>query len=579
MHGIAPQVINLLKHLMNTWRTTLFLRTMEGIVKSSIIDIRRGIFQGDALSCMWFCLSLNPLSKLLNNTNYGYIINKERGVRISHRLYIDDLKIYASSTEQLRRQLEIVAAFSDSIKMEMGTDKCATLEVKRGKIQEPRTTTLMDFNRISALNEDESYKYLGINQALDIRTSEMKVIFRERLYRRVNLLLKSGLNSKSLFTAINIWAIPGITYSFGVLAWSQTDLREIDRKIRTMLTKNGMHHPHSSTIRLYLPRKNGGRGLINIETAHAENVNALRTYFMQLDSPVSVAIREADVNISILKLSVPDYKLAAPSVSECVEEWGGKALHGRYPGHLKSREVNEVESLTYLRAGYLFPETEGRLLAIQDQVMPTRMYLKHIAGQDIPSTLCRKCSQAPESIQHMTSACSIMAPRDYLERHNAMGKIYHQKLALKLGLIQNEIHQYLYAPKPLLLNHRYKLYWDSTLITDRGVAHNRPDVALFDEEKKTCLLLDFTIPADENLARAYSDKISKYGDLAYQLREMYDLRSISILPLIMSVNGLVERHLVENTERLGLGREVISSAQKQVILGTVRIVRKFLEAP
>ncbi|XP_044760151.1 uncharacterized protein LOC123317612 [Coccinella septempunctata] len=461
----------------------------------------------------------------------------------------------------------------------MGVDKCATLEVKRGKLQAGRSTTLMNHNSISALGEDESYKYLGINQAHEINTSEMKEIFRQKLYKKVKLLLKSGLNSKSLFTAINIWAIPSLTYSFGILTWSQTDLRDIDRKIRSLLTSSGIHHPHSSTIRLYLPRKNGGRGLLNLETTHANNINALRAYFMQLNSPVALAIREADERISALKLSDPDYRATTQSLSAMIEEWNSKALHGRYPSNLKGKEVDESESLTYLRAGYLFPETEGRLLAIQDQVMPTRMYIKHITKQDIPSDLCRRCSQARESIQHITSSCSILAPKDYLDRHNAVGKIYHQQIALKLGLIRKEVQQHLYQPKPILQNQRFKLYWDTTIITDRGSAHNRPDITLFDAERETCLLLDFTIPADENLARAYSEKISKYGDLAYQIHEMYRLKSISILPMIISVNGLVEKHLLENTERLQLGRDIISSAQKQVILGTVSIVRKVLQGP
>lgn len=38
-----------------------------------------------------------------------------------------------------------------------------------------------------------------------------------------------------------------------------------------------------------------------------------------------------------------------------------------------------MESLTYLPAGYLYAQNEGRLLAIQDQVMLTRMYQRHIA--------------------------------------------------------------------------------------------------------------------------------------------------------------------------------------------------------
>lgn len=578
LHGISGPVVNLLKYLMTTWRTSLLLWSESGAVESEEIWIRRGIFQGDTLSPIWFCMALNLLSRLLNNTKYGYIIDKQRNLRISHHLYMDDLKLYASSPDQLRRLLEIVAAFSDSIKMQMGVDKCAMLDVRRGKIQNTEDgVTLMNATNIPALNANDSYKYLGINQALEIKISEMKKIFKEKLYKRVNVLLKTKLNSKSLFTAINTWAIPCLTYSFGILTWSQTDLREIDRTIRTILTKYGVHHPHSSTIRLYLPRQHGGRGLINLETTHGKNINSLREYFLSKNSPLFRAIREADSNISALKLSNSDHREAVRTLDELVDEWSSKPLHGRYPGHLKSKNINKSESLTYLRAGYLFPETEGRLMAIQDQVMPTRMYLKHITKQNIPSDRCRKCSQAQESIQHVTSSCTILASRDYLDRHNAMGKIYHQQLALKLGLIQNEEQQHLYQPKTLLQNQRYKLYWDATLITDRGVAHNRPDVALFDMERETCLLLDFTIPADDNLTRAYTEKLSKYADLAFQLRELYKLKSISILPLIISVNGLVEEHLIGNTDRLCLPREVISSSQKQVILSTTRIVRKFLQ--
>lgn len=83
----------------------------------------------------------------------------------------------------------------------------------------------------------------------------------------------------------------------------------------------------------------------------------------------------------------------------------------------------------------------GRLIAIQDQAMSTRMYLKHIAKQNIPSDRCRRCFQAPEFIQHLTSLCSVLAPGDYLDRHNAMAGIHHQHLALGLGLVDIEQEQ------------------------------------------------------------------------------------------------------------------------------------------
>ncbi|XP_045460449.1 uncharacterized protein LOC123670910 [Harmonia axyridis] len=45
---------------------------------------------------------------------------------------------------------------------------------------------------------------------------------------------------------------------------------------------------------------------------------------------------------------------------------------------------------------------------------------------------------------------------------------------------------------------------------------------------------------------------------------------------IISVNGLVEAHMLENTKRLQLDTYLISQAQKQVILGSTRIVRRIL---
>lgn len=38
------------------------------------ISVKSGIFQGDSLSVLRFCIARNPLSSLLNKTNYGYKI-------------------------------------------------------------------------------------------------------------------------------------------------------------------------------------------------------------------------------------------------------------------------------------------------------------------------------------------------------------------------------------------------------------------------------------------------------------------------------------------------------------------------
>ena len=61
-------------------------------MQSQPIQIRRGIFQGDCLSSLLFCIALIPLTNELNRADCGYQVHgTER--KISHLLYMDELKL------------------------------------------------------------------------------------------------------------------------------------------------------------------------------------------------------------------------------------------------------------------------------------------------------------------------------------------------------------------------------------------------------------------------------------------------------------------------------------------------------
>jgi len=56
------------------------------------------------------------------------------------------------------------------------------------------------------------------------------------------------------------------------------DLQQLDRKTRKFLTSHHMHHPKVDVDRLYLPRKNGGRGMIQLEMANKTITIAMSIY-------------------------------------------------------------------------------------------------------------------------------------------------------------------------------------------------------------------------------------------------------------------------------------------------------------
>ena len=92
-----------------------------------------GIFQGDSLSPLLFFICLIPLTEQLNRLNTGYEDHTTK-TKISHLLYMDDLKLIAKSEEELQKQIQTVKIFSDDIDIEFGLEKCAKITFKRGKL-------------------------------------------------------------------------------------------------------------------------------------------------------------------------------------------------------------------------------------------------------------------------------------------------------------------------------------------------------------------------------------------------------------------------------------------------------------
>ena len=74
------------------------------------------------------------MSFLLNTTE-GYTLEKpgDRDLNITHLFFVDDLKLFSSSLEKAKIQLDIVTTFSNDIGMSFRLDKCAYLCMEHRK--------------------------------------------------------------------------------------------------------------------------------------------------------------------------------------------------------------------------------------------------------------------------------------------------------------------------------------------------------------------------------------------------------------------------------------------------------------
>jgi hypothetical protein len=160
IYKINLDLINFLSHVMTFWRTTLNLSINNTKLKSEPIQIKRGIYQGDSLSPLWFCLAINPLTNLLNSTGYGFNIrlNNTTLSKLNHLLYMDDIKLYASKKNHILSLLTITENFSNDIGMSFGIDKCKMQSICRGHYEHLEYIT-QEGEIIKNLNKGEFYKY------------------------------------------------------------------------------------------------------------------------------------------------------------------------------------------------------------------------------------------------------------------------------------------------------------------------------------------------------------------------------------------------------------------------------------
>ena len=106
----------------------------------------------------------------------------------------------------------------------------------------------------------------------------MKEKMKKKYFRITRKLLEIKLNSRNLIKEINIWAVSIVRHSGPFLRWTREKLKQIDQKTRKLTTVDKTLHPRDDFDRLYVPRKEGGRGLASFEDSVGASMKQLEGY-------------------------------------------------------------------------------------------------------------------------------------------------------------------------------------------------------------------------------------------------------------------------------------------------------------
>jgi len=109
--------------------------------------------------------------------------------------------------------------------------------------------------------------------------------------KRLRLVLGTELSAKNKIQGVGSLVVPVLRYSFGISNWHQEELQKLDQKTRKPLTVHGQQYPKADVDGLYVPIKQGGRGLMQLEAAHAVEITKLVEYIDRKEDPLIQVVR------------------------------------------------------------------------------------------------------------------------------------------------------------------------------------------------------------------------------------------------------------------------------------------------
>jgi len=260
-----------------------------------------------------------------------------------------------------------------------------------------------------------------------------------------------------------------------------------------------------------------------------------------------------------------------------------KTMHGYIDRQLeKDTNIDHKVSKSWTRNRFMKSDFEAYAFAIKEQEISTNFIKAKRAKDNMNITLdskCRLCKTATEDIIHIISSCPLMSARYYLPiRHDVIAKLLYNKLIMmKNPSFQRSVFE---TPEYIYKDGNVEYWWNVSVKTITKLKNNKPDVIIWDRDKRECNIIEFSCPADNNVSRKVEEKITIYGPLVRNLQIMYNDYTFKMLPIIVGALGTIPKATRESLIKLGFPKRdinrIIRKMQEQVIKGTVQICKTFM---
>lgn len=507
---------------------------------------------------------MDPLSRKLNSI-YPKIPIKTESEHYSsnHLLFIDDLKLFSESEETLKAMLDETERFFNIVGLERNRNKSAT------NCKSCEDSAIV-------LGVSEGYKYLGITEnhkSEVIRETYNKV--HKEILSRVESICKIGLNGRNTIAAINEYALSVINYYIGAIPLSNEDYLRIDEDVRKILVKYKVHLQPANTQRLYLPRKELGRGLGNmVHKSEKMELQLFNTLYESRNTSLRRAAilkmaKEENSPIALIKPYLATrYNIQDEITMEALEiaqrnslysEIKNKTRHEKLYRAFNNELVDIERSSIWMTNGNIKAADEAHLCYLQDRNMFGGM-----------PGICAHCKERTKSVDHLATQCSRMLGHDYTRRHNEVVKCIHLFLCNKYNIKRSKKLRN-HSVQEITANSDVEIRVDTTMATSSKQSANRPDLVVHDKKRKEIIIIEVGITSQDQLQIVENEKKRKYDILANELGALHKCRT-RIIPYVLTWDGIVTKFHKTYSREIGLTTKIEAYIQYIVLKKTLESI-------
>ena len=516
---------------------------------------------------------------------------------ITHLFFVDDLKTFARSENDAKQMMDIITEFSQDIGMSFGEEKCAFINIVKGKRKIIGKPLILNKVKVQELKEECTYKYLGLDESVKFDSKLNKDAVTKEYCTRLRKIWSSQLNAYNKIVASNTFAVPIVIYSFGILDWTKENIKQLNIKTRKIMNMNNSMNRRSDIERLYISRKEGGRGLRNLEDEYLARIPSFKAHLdIEKDNNKFISkVQNQNSSIKLITTSIYEaYNLNLNDVTpreiataikykiqeQRKEKFLAKPIHGYLiRKRMEVEDVDMKQSYSWLKSNSLTSDVESYICTLQEQELYTNacavLHERNERKKNEMSAACRLCGKRDETVEHILTACPKLSSNLYLEtRHNYVAKFIHEKLLEKYEITSKE-------PQPLKIvsNDDCEIWWDMKVYLATGVQHNKPDIIVWDKKQKKCFVIDISVPADCNINKKIKEKYDAYYPFISELQRIYKDYSYKIIPIIVGALGLIPKTLEQLLKEIGLidSQKITMGIQKRALIGSLKIAKTFMK--